>query len=359
VRAGLLYWLLLSGLSASAQNASSAASNYPFLLRLVQVGYGSHSCVLLRRDGGYHLERSHSNSVTVFEGTLPQAQVADVTGWLNNGALRQLTQKDILFPLMSPGGDQAQISIARSDHWQTLEFPDRESRAPVASSLEPLLSWLGTLHKLPARKLTEEQGRNNCLPPGEIGLKRRPAPGIQARDQAAAAPFNPAPTENSTAPAAPPPNYLMRIERNHYAGISAQRTCLIVNANGHYHGEEFAQEIGHSMTSRVYEETLSPPAISALRQLLDDPGIRQAQSNLPPDAQFSESTVWFIPRAGEVQHLQLAESFAQRQGDSWVPVYHDPRAKVVEPLERWIKTNLRLTKQTLLKDAKPDNCIAR
>jgi hypothetical protein len=354
VRGALLLWMLVSGLWASAQHITTAPWDSPFLLRLQRGSLDSRSCVLLRRDGGYHLEREHGDSTAVFEGALPQEQLAQVTGWLNDNGLQKLTQADIPSPLIS-GVDHTQINIFRWDHWQTLTFPSRESRLVAAPSLEPLLAWLGALHKLPARKLSEEEGRNNCLLPREIALKQRPAPDVGTTTHADAAP----PAAAAAEPAAVQVNYLMRFESFRYEGASAERTCLIVYPNGKYHGEKLAQRIGRSMTSWVYEDSLDAAAIAKLRQLIDDPAIENARSNLPAESHAEEGTGWFIPRAGGTQRLNLAANFVWREGNYWHSVANDPGPKVVKPLEGWIKANFHPTQHNSLKDAKSDGCAAQ
>lgn len=129
--------------------------------------------MLVRRDGQYHLERLHPYGIRVFEGELPNGALASLENLLTKDRLFQLQQSDIAVPHTTGDLDQLFVSVLRPAHWQNLEFDAAESRKPYEEFLNPLLKWLDDLQEEKAKELTEESGRNNCLPSKEIKLQTR------------------------------------------------------------------------------------------------------------------------------------------------------------------------------------------
>jgi hypothetical protein len=167
--------LITSGVPAFCQGQAPADSgSFPYLLRIQRTTPEGVVCVLLRRDGQFHLETSHGDHTKVFEGLLPSSRLKKVQVMLDSGDLPRLPQT----PSNSPGAISAseilQVSIFRMDHWQNLVFVADNLGRPVPRSLDPLLSWLDSLHKQPHRELDEDENKNNCQSPAKIELKRRP-----------------------------------------------------------------------------------------------------------------------------------------------------------------------------------------
>lgn len=351
MRAGLLFYLLLQGLHVAAQVPSAAAADYPFLLRLQRREYGSNACVLLRREGEYHLEQEGRRSTAVFEGTLSPAQLAKVNQWLNEPTLQHFSQKDVVVPLISRNNDQIQINILRSDHWQWLEFPDAESRKPLAFSLDPLLQWLKNLPKLPARKLSEDQGKNNCLPPREIELKRR-GEADSGKSPAAAHP--------ESSPTEPHASFLLRFEVDRYGSGTAERECIVVYPDGRYHAEKSSQSGGANMATQVYEARLSEGKLGNVRELLEKPDLAGLhEGNLPQDAQAAEITVVWIPRAEGLQTLRFARNFSLWHAGRWNSVSNDPGARIAEPIQDWVRAELHPSRANQQKNVAGTNCVPR
>jgi hypothetical protein len=157
---------------ASDQQAVTPAT-VPYLLRMERLLSDQDVCVLVRRDGQYHLERLNSSGIRVFEGMLPNAMLESLENLLTKDRLFQLQQSEIAAPLTTRDQDKVFVSVLRPAHWQNLEFDSTESRKPYEEFLNPLLKWLDHLQKEKAKELTEESGRNNCLPSREIKLQTR------------------------------------------------------------------------------------------------------------------------------------------------------------------------------------------
>ncbi len=147
-----------------------------YLLRLERVRYQQGVCVLLWGDGRYHLELHSPENVRIFEGTLDSGETRSLVGIVSGDQLYRLDQSQIENPFLPTGDDRVIVSVLRSgDKWQILYFPDAPSREPYRTSLNPLLDWLDRMEKRKGRKLSEEQGRNNCRPLVNPELTSRPA----------------------------------------------------------------------------------------------------------------------------------------------------------------------------------------
>ena len=153
--------------------AAAQTPNYPYLLRLEHSSFDAHSCALLQTTGAFHLEIYDGDNVKVHEGTIPPNDLLEIEADLNTPALVDLSQQQIEEPLIRTRHDELQVTVLRGDGWQDLFFRSSDSQRPFEGWLGPLVRWLDNLHKLPHRDLSEDEGRNNCLPPKPITLKRR------------------------------------------------------------------------------------------------------------------------------------------------------------------------------------------
>ncbi len=170
--------LLCYALPLMGQEAISYASaaDYPFLLRLETMDFVNQECVLLQRDGHFHLEEEKGRHTKVFEGLLPEDKMRELQQMIDDEKLVQLTQEQIVSP---PGDillDELRVDVFRSDHWQDLFFMDVASRKPFDRSIAPLVRWLAALHKEQHRELTEDEGKNDCQLPKKIVLRSRNPP---------------------------------------------------------------------------------------------------------------------------------------------------------------------------------------
>jgi hypothetical protein len=169
-----LFAVFLYALSSSGQNIpQSATANYPFLLHLETMDFVNQECVLLQRDGHFHLEEEKGHHTKVFEGSLPNDKLLEVQRMIDDDQLVKLTQEQIASP---PGGimlDELHVDVFRGDHWQDLSFMDVASRTPFDRSIAPLVRWLAALHKEQHRELSEDAGKNDCQLPKKVVLHSR------------------------------------------------------------------------------------------------------------------------------------------------------------------------------------------
>ena len=84
---------LLAPVIASAQVKNSA-----YLLRLEHASSESHLCVLLKKNGFFHLESGNGDSTKVFEGSLGSEPLGRVQRELQDKELEALSQSQIEEP---------------------------------------------------------------------------------------------------------------------------------------------------------------------------------------------------------------------------------------------------------------------
>lgn len=292
-----LAFVLVLAVSAPAQ---VDVSQYPYLLRLEHENSSGRVCVLLSKNGAFHLESEKGDSTRVFEGTLSAESLKRVQDELNDGSLAALSERQIEEPLLR-SRDLLHIDIFRHDHWQELIFHSLESEAPYRRSLEPLAGWLGDLHKAPHRELSEDAGRNNCLPPTKIALRKR--------EEARVEPPAPAPTG---APAGPPPGVeparpvqspdpvpaLLRMVSMRMTSGAAEQRCVLVKGDGAYRTERRVQKVGSKrVESKIDGGKMSPAEVSEFETILNDPELASIRHH--PTSRM------VLPMSGEMLNLEI------------------------------------------------------
>jgi hypothetical protein len=144
-------------------------------LQLDRYENGQFACVLVQKDGRYHLELRLSQKLGFYEGSLPPHDLQNLTRMLSSEKLVHLMQNDIRSPFSETGRDILRLAIFRpGSAEQELYFPS--PGFAFTDKVRPLLQWFDRLQKRRAHKLSEDEGRNNCAIPGEkeIRLKDRP-----------------------------------------------------------------------------------------------------------------------------------------------------------------------------------------
>jgi hypothetical protein len=358
-------WILVLPLGlafpALPQGSAPASIQSPYLLRVALAVPHLNTCVLLRQDGGYHLERDYDDATGVYEGELASQELSRVQQWLENERLQKLSSDQIAEPLVVINSESLQLNVFRGDHRQDLFFPSSESQRPFHELLTPLLEWFNGLHNEPHRTVAAVSGRNNCMPPGRIELTTRPTSGTQMPAAAAEAGVRPggeAGTSSNTAA----PAFLMRLQYTRFEQREAQRTCAIVYTDGRYHLEKSTQQVFGPVRSLIHEASLEVSTLQGLRRLLDDRELKALQhGNIPDNPMFSATDtirVW-IPRDKDIQQLEFASDLRVQSamGDHFV--INDKNTRLVRPLQKWVLSELPADKATLIKGAVPNPCAAK
>ena len=311
--------LLFCGM-ATGQAAPRAPSSYPYLLRLEHSNFEDHSCALLQNTGAFHFEVSRGDDVKVFEGLIATNDVLDIERDLNSDALVKASQQQIEEPLIRTRHDELQLTVFRGDGWQDLYFRSSDSQHPFEHWLQPLVHWLNNLHKLPHRELSEDEGKNNCLPPSVITLKRRDTEASSAEPITPKATTHvlsagPAPQPQLTQPAKPQsaPALLRVYSFEMKAAGSAHESCALVANNGKYHFEDRTQKTGKPVNTKILAGQFTPEEIQQLHQILEDPSLVKIKHREPPGGMIvpmmGNLLNVSISRPAGVQHFILSSTY--------------------------------------------------
>lgn len=362
--------LLLTSLSvlltSFAAWPQTARSDSPYLMRIERQTREENVCMLVLKDGRYHLERTAAGHPRVFEGTLQAPSLGELDPLLNAAKIVDLKQNQIE-TLAGDEVDQMMLTIPRPTGWQSLTFPSSKSRKPFKAELDPLLKWLDR-NKQQQNPATDAAS-TRCVPPQENAAAR----GLS--------------TPNASNP------YLMRIVVDHYeptgvgtalsmdkgtagesvGGVtSAQmmdvskfkitRTCAVVYGSGRYRFEKNVREAGKVTKSEVYREALNKSQLDELRQILDNPKLVALPSNVAPTVLGREGDLitLAIARGSNIQSVGFASSgprpaSASLQDASMLAL--SANVGLTNPVRKWVKQNLEENKAALANDVPATACI--
>src|SRR5438876_7865615 len=236
----LLRGLLFMAALLAASSAFSETSHAPYSLRIAHETASNTSCLLLQQNGAFHYESGDRENTRVYEGELTAAQLA--TAESNVQKLSAISQGQIEEPLLHGPRDLLDIHFFENGDVKELLFRSSESQEPFKTRLKPLLQWMDGLRKLPRRELSEDAGKNNCLPRRELVLKKRDEVVSQpplVRAPTAGRRIAPLSTPPVASPEVPPLVRLELLERN---SSGAQQSCLLILDNGKYRFEARTQK---------------------------------------------------------------------------------------------------------------------
>ncbi|HKW17310.1 MAG TPA: hypothetical protein VJO35_07380 [Terriglobales bacterium] len=294
---------MLTTTFASAQVASDLA---PYLLRLQHGNAYSSSCVLLQKSGAYHLELEDIENTKVLEGSLTADELQQLMTKLRV-FVDAVSEHQIEEPLITHP-ELLRLDIVRNGRWSEAKFLSAESQEPYRKSLEPLLRWLNGLHKLPHKELTEDAGKNNCLVPRKIALKKRSENAyLEPAMPSVAAPSSPI----------PPPAALLRVLQMSMKSGTAEQRCALVVSNGAYRAEQRTQKTGSNrVQTKIDGGQLTPPELAELQRILDDRALSEirhrktSRLSLPMSGEMLELE---INRSSGPQDVVLSSTFNQRE----------------------------------------------
>jgi hypothetical protein len=330
-------------LQCPAQPAEQTPRTY--LLRLERMRPHEDVCVLVNDDGTFHRERLLINKIEISEGLLEHQKFDETKQTVDASDLAHLSQSDILDPLVGSGLDEVFLSIQRRPgEWQNLKFSSLESRKPYQQSLDRLLKLLDELGNVKGRHLTEDSGRNNCLPQADIKLQDR------------------TPHAAPAIPAVPPSQtLLLRYVAEQTGGRKIQKECTVIYADQRFHTERMTQYAGQNQPqSSIFEDAIPSEAIGTLRQLLDDPRLRDKKTGEPPSGVVISELSWFsldIQRGDQTQRLSFWKyQSAFGVGSAGITDYHDNGVGLLKPLQHWLQANIDQKKLAPLANAHPNSC---
>ena len=337
--------------------ASSQVETSPYLLRIEHTSFESHECVLVQKTGFFHLEVEGDDSTKVFEGTLSAEGMGRLQNHLQDPELKALSQKQIEEPLIRRP-DFLALNISREASGQQLIYHSAESQEPYRKSLQPILQWLNNLHKQPHKELSEDAGKNNCLAPGKIALKKRIE---QEHSASAAAGGNntmPLDSPNQTVPKAEPIPTLLQLSSLSVKSHTTRQACVLIVANGFYRAEEQQQKEGSKrVETRVTGGKLAPGEISELQRLLDDPAIEKihhrktSRAVIPMSGEMLDLEIY---RATTVQEIVLSSTFNRRD----IPFFYsgDGDISSAQPLLKFVTEHVWTTGSGRLDPSLRNDC---
>ena len=287
--------LLLFTLAPSL--ALAQVESAPYLFRMEHTSLESHDCVLLRETGFFHLESDSGDSTKVFEGNLSADGLRQIQSDLKQPGLQALSQEQIEEPLIRRS-EFLRLEVSRNDHWQELAFRSAESQEPYRRSLQPLVRWLNELHKVPHKELSEDAGKNNCLAPSKIALKKRSEEVSPESVPPAEKNSTPLDSSNPAAARPEPVPALLQLGSLSVKSHVARQACVLIAANGFYRAEEQEQKEGSKrVETKITGGKFVPEEISQLQQLLNDPTIAKIQHR--------KTSHLTLPMSGEMLNLQI------------------------------------------------------
>lgn len=338
---------------------SSGTESPGFLVRLERQTRDEDVCILVRRDGQFHLERIALgfDRSRVFEGAFPSADVSELEQMLNTDKLKDLTQSQITAALIGEELDHVLLAIRRPTGWQSLNFPTGGSRKPFRDSLDPLVKWLERTKQQPHPLPNVVPSR--CMPPAETAA---PTSVTNAATGAESA--------QSSANKSQANSYLMRIVVDHYLpadlnfSSKVERTCVIVYDTRRYRMERSKQEFNSAMRTEVFRDSLSEPQLQELRQILDAPALanlKQRTAATTTTIREGDVTNLAIPRGRDTQVLSFASFFGARTQEKGMRdntrVSVDEDVQFIKPVRKWIRANIEDRRVSATKDLTATTCI--
>jgi hypothetical protein len=343
---------------AIAGSCAAQSTSGSYLVRMERQTREENVCMLLQKDGNFHLERIITGRPRVFEGTLPSSSVGEIEALLNADQITNLKQGQIEMTLVGEDLDQVMIAISRPTGWQSLSFPTGKSRKPFKASMDPILKWLDR-NKQQQNPIVGV-ATNRCMPP-------------QAA-QAGAGDAKP----NAANP------YVMRIVVDHYeptrlggqsasmnsttamnssADFKVTRLCTVIYASGRYRLEKSIQEFGSQMRPEIYRDMLDKAQLDELRKILDNPKLVALPNSAAPAVFAREGDLisLAVPREKGVQAVSFASFFGARTQEAGMKdntsLAVSANVELTHPIRKWIKQNVEDRKSAQVKDVPATTCI--
>jgi hypothetical protein len=342
--------------------ATSQADSRNYLLRISHHTFDDYSCALLQSNGAFHLEFQRGDDIHVFEGATSHENVLRIQVILDRPELRSLSQQQIEEPIVRGRTEKLQLTIYRHDHWQDLFFQSVESEEPVEESVNELVRWLDDLHRLPHKEFSEDEGKQNCLPPGKIALTKRdpnplPAPAVNRNNGGlkSALKVPPLTPTVSTATAAMTP--LLRVYSVAVKSGDARRFCSLIADTGRYRFEDSHQKTGKPLKTETSAGMLTPQEVAELRMILDSPAMATIRHHEPRGSaevpMMGDMMNLYIARPTGDQDIILSSSFGRQFGSFYGG---DADVTVARDLTKFLKDHIENNKTGTLEKSDRNDC---
>jgi hypothetical protein len=274
-----------------------------------------------------------------------------------------LSQQQIQEPLIRTRHDELQVSIFRGDGWQDLFFQSSDSQQPFKRWLQPLVHWLDTLPRIPHHELSEDEGKNRCLPVGVIALKKRG----EAQPEALAARTTMHVLYGGRAPQPQPPPPpavvqsvlpLLLLQSLEMKSENAHESCVLVGANGTYRFEGHTQKAGKPVKTKIVAGQMSTEELQQLHQILDDPALVSIKHHEPPghgDVPMMEDKLDItISSPAGARHFILSSRFNRPDFPSFYR--GDADINAARPLLKFLTEHVESNPAGILDPSKRNGC---
>lgn len=341
----------------------------PYLVRLEHQTREENVCILVQRDGNYHLERTALGHPRVFEGTLAAPVVSELEPYLNAPQLVELKQTQI-DASAGEDMDQFMMTVPRAGGWQKLIFPSSKSRKPYKAEMDPILKWLDRNKQ--QQNPIAESASNRCVPSqsAQAGTASSTTNPYMLRIVLDSYELKGGGTVLSSVSGAKgttssgPVGGVTNAGAMDTTGFRITRICAVVYDSGRYRFEKSLRDSGNVVRSEVYRDALDKTQLAGLRELLDNQKLAALPSNTTPPffGRESEFTTLAIPRPKSVQTVSVVTSapaardtFAGPQEAAYQAL--GANAGLTNPIRKWVKQNIESRKGDPLKEVPLDACI--
>jgi hypothetical protein len=339
----VLALIVVTKLYLVGQDSENSYTPPPALARLERLQRHEDVCALIDRTGAYRLERRYAAKLEVFDGSLDPGELNEFNRILDTPELRNISRKDIPFPMIVDSIDKLLVDIYRPDGEQHLNFNSPDARRNFRRATDPVLKWLDKLPKLQHQQI-DQSNASHCMPGP---LRQEPKPGVEG---------------NRTRPRA----YVVALNKDNFGHGRVERNCVIVYADGRYRRERNTQEYMGRIQAHAFEGSITGEQLTELRALLDAPELKGMEQKQKAEAKVfsaeADATSLAVPRDSTVQRLRFSHAFQvlgnrdKPGGYSGTQYILDPDERVLDPLRDWLKSNLDNQDATAVTLTSPTNC---
>lgn len=324
--------------NAQTYESTVKTTRTAFVLRVQRVERYSSACAVVYPGDKVHYEQG----LGVYEGTL-SGQAAEQVQLLVP-PLEQIDPSAIAHHTRLEDVDMVIVNVPTARGVRNLQFSDSAVRKPFKTAMDPTLKWLGSLSH---QHLAEVKGAKPgaCMPQDSV------EPGSAKTPPALSAAMGRSMGEHM-------------LLRAYFFGADESllhERCMLVLPGGEYRYETSSIAEDNKRNTKVYAATLTPEELSTLKQILDEPQIKDAEHTAEPPnglpARDVESIELTIPRPDRLQTLKLFNVTGVASQFVNTKVTTDLDEHAMRPLRAFLHNSIEKRKGvTPIANAAPNRC---
>src|SRR5512146_3115238 len=242
----------------------------PFVVWMHRFDDYENTCILVRPDASYHLERSQNHRQVVYAGLLSADEFKTLKSLLDDNDFEQITRSEVANKLVVTDPDPFQIRVPRKGFYQELTFVDADSRRPFRKSVDPLIAWFSKMKK-DKRSIPSMEAVNGCMPePAAEDSKSAALESSRAGAAASSTPREQSLTQQRNMQGF---DFLVRFVVDGFSNGTAKRVCVAVFSDGSYRMERSSQRVLEGKDVDVFKGELTQPQTAELKRLLGSPDL--------------------------------------------------------------------------------------